>query len=72
MFELALIPAFSHLTHLQLENPPLPLHVLPSVGSVSPHHPQLPRLLPSFLLQLPSKKGKKKAEFEATKIEDHS
>lgn len=54
VFWLALIP---HLTHLQLKGPSLSLHVLPSVGSLSPDQPQLPALLLPLLLELPSDRG---------------
>lgn len=63
---LAQIP---HLTHLQLEGPPFSLHVLPSVWSLCPDQTQLPSLLLSLLLLLPSDGGegrkKKKTEYKS-------
>lgn len=59
VFWLALI---SHLTHLQLKGPPLSLHVLPSVWTLCPDQTQLPGLLLSLLLKLPSNGGREGKE----------
>lgn len=43
-----------HLTHLQLKDPPLPLHVFARVRALHPDEPQLLALLLPLLLQFPS------------------